>query len=129
MSDLAPVMVARMAGPAADPAGCAHAIEVMSAVPSETYRAAVRCLVAFDERANLPRIAVPVLCLAGEKDPNAPAQVVERMAGKIPGARYACLSGIGHLPNVEAPAAFDAAILDFLRQALAPTAPEQLPNR
>jgi len=128
MADLAPTMVARMAGPAADPAGCAHAIVVMSAVPAETYRAAVRCLVAFDERANLPRIAVPVLCLAGGKDPNAPAPVVERMAGKIPGARYACLSGIGHLPNVEAPATFDAAILDFLRQALAPH-PEQLSDR
>ena len=44
------------------------------------------------------------------------------MAGKIPGARYVCLPGVGHLPNLEAPAAFDAAILDFLRQALAPHA-------
>ena len=85
----------------------------MSAVPADTYRAAVRCLVGFDERANLPKIGVPVLCLAGEKDPNAPAAVVERMAGKIPGARYVCLPGVGHLPNLEAPAAFDAAILIF----------------
>ena len=96
MADLAPRMVDRMIGPAADPTGCAHAVEVMSAVPAETYRAAVRCLVGFDERANLPKIAVPVLCLAGEKDPNAPAAGVERMAGKIPGARYVCLPGVGH---------------------------------
>ena len=116
MADLAPKMVDRMIGPAADPAGCAHAVEVMSAVPADTYRAAVRCLVGFDERANLAKIAVPVLCLAGEKDPNAPAAGVERMAGKIPGARYVCLPGVGHLPNLEAPAAFDAAILDFLRR-------------
>lgn len=120
MADLAPAMVARMIGPAADPAGRAQAIEVMSAVPAETYRAAVRCLVAFDERANLGKIAMPVLCLAGEKDPNAPAAVMERMAGKIAGARYVCLAGIGHLPNLEAPATFDAAILEFLRQTLAP---------
>jgi len=122
MADLAPKMVDRMIGPAADPAGCAHAVEVMSAVPADTYRAAVRCLVGFDERANLAKIGVPVLCLAGEKDPNAPAAGVERMAGKIPGARYVCLPGVGHLPNLEAPAAFDAAILDFLRNALAPAA-------
>jgi 3-oxoadipate enol-lactonase len=119
MADLAPRMVDRMIGPSADPRGCAHAVEVMSAVPAETYRAAVRCLVGFDERANLPKIAVPVLCLAGEKDPNAPAAGVERMSDKIPGSRYVCLPGVGHLPNLEAPAAFDAAILDFLRQVLA----------
>jgi pimeloyl-ACP methyl ester carboxylesterase len=119
MPDLAPKMVDRMIGPSADPRGCAHAVEVMSTVPADTYRAAVRCLVGFDERANLAKIAVPVLCLAGEKDPNAPAAGVERMAGKIPGARYVCLPGVGHLPNLEAPAAFDAAILDFLRHALA----------
>jgi len=116
MAELAPGMVKRMIGPAADPAGCARAIEVMAAVPAQTYRAAVRCLVDFDERANLGSISVPVLCLAGEKDPNAPAAVMERMAGKIPGARYVCLPGIGHLPNLEAPATFDAAILGFLEE-------------
>jgi pimeloyl-ACP methyl ester carboxylesterase len=41
------------------------------------------------------------------------------MAGRIPGARYACLPGLGHMPNLEAPAAYDAAIFDFLRAALA----------
>jgi pimeloyl-ACP methyl ester carboxylesterase len=124
MADLAPKMVDRMIGPAADPAGRAHAVEVMSAVPADTYRAAVRCLVGFDERANLGRIALPVLCLAGEKDPNAPATVMERMAGRIPGARYVCLAGVGHLPNLEAAQAFDAAILSFLSHVLIPVSPD-----
>jgi pimeloyl-ACP methyl ester carboxylesterase len=107
-------MVAGMMGPRPEPAGRALAIEVMGAVPADTYRAAVRCLVGFDERASLAAIRVPVLCLAGEADPNAPPQMVERMAGKIADARYACLPGVGHLPNLEAPAAFDRAVLDFL---------------
>jgi 3-oxoadipate enol-lactonase len=124
MADLAPKMVDRMIGPSADPAGRAHAVEVMSAVPADTYRAAVRCLVGFDERANLGRIALPVLCLAGEKDPNAPATVMERMAGRIPGARYVCLAGVGHLPNLEAAQAFDAAILSFLSHVLIPVSPD-----
>jgi 3-oxoadipate enol-lactonase len=118
LAELAPAMVDRMIGPVADPSGRALAIAVMSAVPADTYRAAVRCLVGFDERANLPRIAVPVLCLAGEKDPNAPAAVMERMAAKIPHARYICLPGVGHLPNLEARVAFDAAVLGFLAGAL-----------
>ena len=108
-----------MMGPNPNQAGRAHASDVMARVPADTYRAAIRCLVTFDERANLGRIRIPVLCLAGEKDPNAPAPVVERMAGKIPGARYVCLAGVGHLPNLEAPAEFDAAVLGFLGQVLA----------
>jgi 3-oxoadipate enol-lactonase len=116
MADLAPRMVDAIMASPVDPAARALAVEVMGAVPADTYRAAVRCLAAFDERSNLADIRVPVLCLAGEKDPNAPPQVMERMAGKIPRARYVCLAGVGHLPNLEAPAAFDAAILEFLRE-------------
>jgi len=85
-----------------------------------TYRAAVQCLVTFDERANLAAIKVPVLCLAAEHDGNAPPAVLEKMAAKIPGARYVCLPGLGHMPNLEAPQAFDAAIFNFLNAALAP---------
>ena len=106
-------------GPDPDPAGRALAIEGYAAVPPATYRAAVNCLVAFDERANLGSIKVPVLCLAAEHDRNAPPPVVEKMASKIPGARYVCLPGLGHMPNLEAPRAFDAAVLDFLDRALA----------
>jgi pimeloyl-ACP methyl ester carboxylesterase len=86
----------------------------MRAVPPQTYRAAVRCLVTFDERANLQHIAVPTLCLAGERDPNAPAPVVARMAARIPGARFVCLTGVGHLANLEAPQAFAGAVIEFL---------------
>jgi 3-oxoadipate enol-lactonase len=114
MTELAIAMVDRLLGPLPDAAARALAIEVMGNVPPQTYRAAVRSLIAFDERANLARIPIPVLCIAGEVDPNAPPSVVQRMARKIPGARYVCLPGVGHLANLEAPQAFDAAILQFL---------------
>lgn len=118
LADLAADNIDNILGPEPDPAGRALAIAIMAAAPVDTYRAAVRCLVAFDERANLAGIRIPVLCLSGEHDRNAPAQMMERMASKIPGARYVCLPRMGHLPNLEAPAAFDAAVLDFLRHAL-----------
>lgn len=120
MADLAPAMVAAVSGPAPDPAGRQLAIETIATTSERSYRAAVHSLVKFDERANLPRIGIPVLCLAGEHDRLAPPAMMERMAARIPGARYVCLKGVGHLPNVEAPQAFDAAVLDFLRAALAP---------
>jgi 3-oxoadipate enol-lactonase len=118
MATLAPEAADDIMGPNADPAGRALFIENFAAVPEATYRAAINCLVTFDERANLPHIKVPVLCLAAEHDRNTPAPVVEKMAGKIPGAYYFCLSGLGHMPNLEAPQAFDAAIFNFLDHAL-----------
>jgi 3-oxoadipate enol-lactonase len=121
MADVAPRVADSMMGPDADPAGRAVFIEAYAAVPESTYRAAVQCLVTFDERANLGAIRIPVLCLAAEHDRNAPVAVVEKMASKIPGAYYFCLSGLGHMPNLEAPATFDAAIFNFLSRVLADT--------
>ena len=122
MADMAAGIVAQIMGPSADPANRALLLDVMGAISPRTYRAAVECLVTFDERANLGHIKVPVLCLVGELDRNAPPAVMERMTGKIPGARYVCLPGLGHMPNLEASQAFDGAIIEFLCEALAPVA-------
>jgi pimeloyl-ACP methyl ester carboxylesterase len=118
MAELAAGIIDEIVGPKPDPKGRALAVDCMAAVPAETYRAAVRCLVGFDERGNLGAIRTPVLCLAGEHDRNSPPAMMERMAGRIPGARYVCLPGVGHLPNLETPAAFDAAVFEFLHDAL-----------
>jgi 3-oxoadipate enol-lactonase len=117
MADAAPGAAANVMGPNPDPVGRALFIEQYAAVPEATYRAAMQCLVTFDERSNLPNIRIPVLCLAAEHDRNAPPPAVEKMASKIPGAYYFCISGLGHMPNLEAPAAFDAAIFNFLAHA------------
>jgi len=114
MRELAASIVDGIMGPNPDAGGRALAIDTMGATPAPTYRAAIRCIVTFDERANLPNIGVPVLCLVGEHDRNAPPAMMERMAAKIHGARYVCLPGAGHLPNVETPAAFNAAVLALL---------------
>ena len=120
MAETAPAAADAIMGPNADRAGRVLFIQEYAAVPEATYRAAVKCLVTFDERANLPAIKVPVLCLAAEFDRNAPPPVLEKMAAKIPGAYYFCLPGLGHMPNMEAPKAFDAAVFNFLDHALAP---------
>jgi len=119
MHDMATEIADALIAPGANAKGRQLLIEVMGAIDPRTYRAAVRCLVGFDERANLGHIKVPVLCIVGARDNNAPAPMMQRMAAKIPGAKYVCLPGVGHMPNLEAPADYDAAILDFLREALA----------
>jgi len=119
MAEIALRAVAGVMGPHADPAGRALFIEQYAQVPEATYRAAVKCLVTFDERANLAAIRIPVLCFGAEHDRQAPAAMVQKMAGKIPDAQYVCFDGLGHMPNLEAPASFDTAILKFLNAALA----------
>ncbi|MYE01579.1 MAG: alpha/beta fold hydrolase [Alphaproteobacteria bacterium] len=116
MADVADRMVAAMLGPSAGAEGAALARRSMAAVPEATYRAAIACLAAFDRRDALPGYRMPVLALAGEADATAPAPMMEKMAGRIPGAAYACLPGTGHLGNLESPAAFNEAVGNFLRR-------------
>ena len=114
MADLARELVETMMSDEADPNGRQLAYDCMANVPADTYRAAVECIVSFEQRANLPKIQVPTLVLAGETDTSAPAPMMEKMAAKIPGARFVCLPELGHLANLEDPLAFDAALSAFL---------------
>jgi pimeloyl-ACP methyl ester carboxylesterase len=89
----------------------------MSAVPEATYRRALQAIVGFNRRELLGDLRLPVLCLAGEHDRNAPAALMQQMAARIPGAVYQCLSGVGHLANMEAPAPYNRALIDFLQRS------------
>ena len=114
MAELAEVLVPQMIGPGALPEGVRLAQHCMGLVNPSTYRRALEALVTFDRRANLPHIHVPTLLLAGEHDRNAPSAVMRKMAQAIAGSTFLELPGVGHLQNLEAPEAFDAAVLNFL---------------
>ena len=116
MADVARTLVPAMAGPQALPEGLRLAEHCMSLVSPGTYRRALEALVTFNRREALQLIGVPSLLVAGEKDPNAPPAVMQKMAEKIPGSRYVEMPGIGHLMNLEAPDAFDQLLIDFLRE-------------
>ncbi|MEQ9640105.1 MAG: alpha/beta fold hydrolase [Alphaproteobacteria bacterium] len=113
-ADFADALVDGMWGDFDDAEAKARAAGSMKALTAATYRAALNCIVTFDERENLPHIACPTLCLAGEKDTTAPPAVLEKMAVKIPGAVYGCMAGVGHLANIERPDLFNGAIDAFL---------------
>lgn len=65
----------------------------------------------------LPTIAVPTLLLYGEADERAPRPVAEALHAGIPGSELVLLPGVGHVANLEAPEAFNAAVRRFLRTA------------
>jgi pimeloyl-ACP methyl ester carboxylesterase len=64
----------------------------------------------------------PTLVLWGALDDITPPAAGEALARRVPGATWHLLHGIGHIPALEAPAAFNDALLGFLRTR-APAAP------
>lgn len=114
MAALAAEGIPPMLGPEAPPGAAEAATAAMAAVPEAAYRATVRALTTFDRRDDIGRIAAPTLLLAGERDPLAPPRTMGRMAAAIRGARLVVLPGAGHLAHLEQPAAFNAAVRDFL---------------
>ena len=78
--------------------------------------ASLAAIVSFNRLDNLVNIKPPTICISGEHDKNAAPFVMEKMAARIPGAEYLCLKGAGHIANMEKPAEFNAAVLDFLRR-------------
>ena len=116
MAEAAPDMLAGMFEPGADPQAMPKAIAATAAVPEPVYRDTLRCLTTFDRRADLPRIAVPTLLIAGERDQAAPLKTMQRMAETIPGSRLVVIPGAGHMLHLERPAEFRAALLPFLAE-------------
>lgn len=116
MAEMAPAMVEALVGDDPDPAGLALARDCIAHTPDSTYRDTVLAMPGFDMRDALARITVPTLVLSGTKDPNAPAAAMQRMAERIPGARYTALEGVGHLAHLEQPARFNAALDAFLQE-------------
>jgi len=116
MAEVAARLMPPMRGSKSQPEGVAHAERVMGAIPPATYRKAVQLLTTFDRRAQLPAITLPVLLVAGSEDRVAPANVMQRMAQKIPGAEFVLLEGCGHLGPMDQPEPFNEALRGFLER-------------
>jgi pimeloyl-ACP methyl ester carboxylesterase len=116
MAEVAARLLPSMRGSKSQPEGVAHAERVMGAIPPATYRKAVQLLTTFDRRAQLPAITLPVLLVAGSEDRVAPANVMQRMAQKIPGAEFVLLEGCGHLGPMDQPEPFNEALRGFLER-------------
>ena len=116
MADIAARLMPMQSGSKSDPAGVALAQKIMAKIPPGTYRRAVQLLTTFDRRADLGRIAVPTLLVAGSDDKTAPPAIMASMQRKIPGSELVVLEGCGHLGQMDQPAGFNAALESFLRK-------------
>lgn len=62
----------------------------------------------------LKEIQAPTLAILGEYDLPDFHAIADRLVADLPRARKTVLPGVGHMSNMEAPGAFNAAVLDFL---------------
>jgi pimeloyl-ACP methyl ester carboxylesterase len=108
-------MLPKLLSPGADPAVVTTVRRIIlegkpAAVASAQRGMALRA----DVTGDLPRIDVPTLVIVGREDTLTPVAASEQMASAIRGAKLAVLDGAGHLSNLEAPAAFTAALERFV---------------
>jgi pimeloyl-ACP methyl ester carboxylesterase len=84
------------------PGGVADGLRAMAARPDSTPL--------------LSRIHCPVLCLAGEEDGITPPDVAQAMAERVPAGRAEVIQDAGHLTNLEAPEAFNDALVRLVAE-------------
>jgi len=84
------------------------------------WAAAWHAISGLDVFADLPGVAVPTLCIAGELDLAAPPAMLAAVAAQIPGARAQVLPLAPHMMQIETADRFAEAVEAFLREADTP---------
>lgn len=81
------------------------------------FTAACNALAALDLRNQVGGIAVPVLVMVGADDEATPPAMARELAGLLPDARLVEMQGLAHLPQMQDPPRFAAAIAGFIAGA------------
>ena len=84
------------------------------AVDTETFHGACAALAGLDIRDQLSKVTQPVLVLVGELDEATPSPMSVELHAGLSNAKLNILPGLAHVPQLQAPAVFMAAIRDFI---------------
>lgn len=112
LTDLAEADTARWFAPG-HPARAGVASRLAAGDPAG-HAGAAGALAGADLREVASGLALPTLCIAGSHDGAVPPDLVRETARTIPGAEFVLLRRAGHLPFIDHPEAFAAAIAGFL---------------
>lgn len=97
-----------------DAATVASVSEMLATTPPLGYANCCAAIRDMDQRGPIRAVRNPVLVIIGSKDPATPPPAGHLIADTIPGAQRIELDA-AHLSNLEQPAAFTAAVLNFLK--------------
>jgi pimeloyl-ACP methyl ester carboxylesterase len=87
---------------------------ILSNTPAGVAGAVSALMTRPDSTATLKTIHCPTLIIVGEHDAITPPALSQGMHEAIPGSELVVIPGAGHMPNLEQPAAFNAALARFL---------------
>ena len=104
-------------GPDAAPELVQRGVDIFAAKDKAAYRQSSAALWTVDLRTVAASVRVPALVLVGHYDTVTPPALSEELQRLIPDARLVVIPAAGHLTNEENPAAFNAALRDFLPTA------------
>ena len=117
LAAIADIAMRRLFSPAFQaehPALIAERRERFLAVEPTVFHAACSALSTLDLRDQLSVVTVPVLVLVGEHDEATPPAMSEELAKLLPNAKLKILPGCAHVPQLQEPALFMAAISAFI---------------
>jgi 3-oxoadipate enol-lactonase len=117
MGVLVEYMHAGLYSPACPPAARARVDAMMAAAPPAGAAAALRGRARRpDYRPLLAALDIPALVVAGAADPWPNAGVTAEIVSSLKRPELVVIDGSGHLPNLEAEAQFNEALLSFLNR-------------
>jgi pimeloyl-ACP methyl ester carboxylesterase len=108
-------MAPKLLRPSPDPAALAEVRTLIGGGTPVGVAAAQRGMaVRPDSGPTLATITCPTLVVVGAEDGLIPPPEAEKLVAGIRGATLARIAGAGHLPNIEQPGAFNAALTSFV---------------
>jgi pimeloyl-ACP methyl ester carboxylesterase len=116
MAEMARETAPHLVGPNATPGVADEVADILAQVSKSTWRAILECLVTFNRRADLARVAQPCLLIAGEHDTNAPSRTMKKMAQNLQNAEFHIIRGAGHIINQEDSVAVNDLLRYFFRR-------------
>jgi len=87
---------------------------MMVRTPVEGYTGCCAAIAGTDFWTTTASLTLPTLAIAGSEDGSTPPDLVRETADLVRGSEYHLIRGAGHLPCVEAPAAYAARLSEFL---------------
>lgn len=104
---------------AADPPELEKIRAMIAATSVDGFIGCARALQGIDYISEVHRIACPTLFVVGEADPAATPELAGAMHARVKGSKLMELPGAAHISNIENPAAFNAAVIQFLDSLVA----------
>lgn len=118
LPDFAKERIPLVLRPDIDPATLNEAIRAMARKDPEAYLASWQATWNPDFRKMLSDIKHSTLIVSGSLDKITPKELSEELGVSIPGAKHSHIEGAGHISNLDKPAEFNEALLDFLQRKL-----------